>query len=438
LSVSGRETTLQKLEIHPPRRSTAQVGRRATGSRRGLGRTAGPSRIGFIGAACSLVAVFAASASPIPLYELYGRTDGLSHADLSLTAVAYFVAVMAALVVLGRLSNHLGRRPVSLLALAFTAAGTLVLTQVHSPAPLIAGRMLQGIGCGLASSALAAFTVDNAPVSRSGLASAVTTGSPMVGLTLGALLSGALAEYGPAPRTLAYLVAAGALAACAALLLAARETITRTPGALAALRPQVRVPASARRLLPAATATFVATWALGGFYQAFGPSVAADQLGTTNTLIVAVVFASLMAPSAIGAPLAARSTPAGAQRIGITVFLAAVVVILIALHGGAFVPFIVASAIAGAAQGSTFAASMRALLDHAKPAERAGVLSAIYLIAYSGAAIPGLIAGQLSRTLSLFEIALGYGALAAIACLITLIAAREPRRVVPATQPAPA
>lgn len=80
------------------------------------------SRIGFVGAACSLVAVFAASASPIPLYELYRRSDGLSHADLSLTAVAYFVAVMAALVVLGRLSNHVGRRPVALAALVVTAA----------------------------------------------------------------------------------------------------------------------------------------------------------------------------------------------------------------------------------------------------------------------------------------------------------------------------
>jgi MFS family permease len=95
------------------------------------------SWIGFIGAACSLVAVFAASASPIPLYELYRRTDGLSHADLSLTAVAYFVAVMAALLVFGRLSNHVGRRPVALAALLITAAGTLVLTRVHGVAPLI-------------------------------------------------------------------------------------------------------------------------------------------------------------------------------------------------------------------------------------------------------------------------------------------------------------
>src|SRR3954469_23319154 len=282
--------------------------------RRELRRDRVGSRLGFAAAACSLVAVFAASASPIPLYELYRRADGLSHADLSLTAVAYFVAVMAALLVLGRLSNHVGRRPVALAALAVTAAGTLVLTDVHSVAPLITGRMLQGIGCGLASSALAAFIVDSAPASQASLASAVTTGSPMVGLTIGALGSGALAEYGPSPRTLVYLLAAGALAACAVLILAARETVTRAPGAVASLRPRISVPPAARRLLPAATATFVATWALGGFYQAFGPSVAADQRATTNRLTAAVVFASLMAPSAIGAPLAGRTPPAMAQR----------------------------------------------------------------------------------------------------------------------------
>jgi MFS family permease len=397
-----------------------------------------PSRITLVGAACSLVAVFAASASPIPLYELYRRTDGLSHADLSLTAVAYFVAVMAALVVLGRLSNHVGRRPVALAALLVTAAGTLVLTEVHSVIPLIAGRMLQGIGCGLASSALAAFIVDSAPASPRWLGSAVTTGSPMVGLTVGALVSGALAEYGPAPRTLVYLVAAGALVACGVLIVAARETVPRAPDALAALKPQVRVPASARALLPAASATFVATWALGGFYQAFGPSVAAEQLGTTSTLIAAVIFASLMAPSAIGAPLAGRTAPANAQRIGIVVFFGAVFVILLALHSGSVGLFIGASAVAGAAQGTTFAGSMRALLAETTAAERAGVLSAIYLISYGGAAIPGLIAGQLSRSLSLFDIALGYGALAALACAITLTAARAPRPTAPVEQPAPA
>jgi hypothetical protein len=59
-------------------------------------------------------------------------------------------------------------------------------------------------------------------------------------------------------------------------------------------------------------------------------------------------------------------------------------------------------------------------------AQRAGILAAIYLISYGGAAIPGLIAGQLLRTLSVFDIALGYGALAALACGATLLTARDP------------
>jgi len=109
------------------------------------------------------------------------------------------------------------------------------------------------------------------------------------------------------------------------------------------------------------------------------------------------------------------------------VFFLAVIVILASLRLAAVVPFLAASSIAGAAQGATFAASMRALLAEGSAAERAGILSAIYLISYSGAAIPGLIAGQLSATLSLFQMAVGYGALAAIACAVTLAAARDPR-----------
>ncbi|MDQ3893371.1 MAG: MFS transporter [Actinomycetota bacterium] len=376
----------------------------------------------------SLTAVFAASAAPIPLYELYRRSEGLSKADLSFTAVGYFVAAITGLLVLGRLSDYLGRRRVSLAALAVTAAGCLVLVDVHSAAPLIGGRILQGIGAALASSAIAAYIVDTAPAARRWVAAAVTTGAPMVGLTIGALGSGALVQYAPHPRSLVYLLAVALLAACSGLVGANPETAERTPGAAASLRPQIRVPAAARRLLPVASAIFVATWALGGFYQAFGPTVAATQLGTRNTLVAAVIFASLMAPSAIGAPLSGRLTPAGAQRAGMVVFALALAVILASLRLEAVVPFVLASAAAGSAQGATFAGSLRALLAEATPAERAGLLAVVYAISYSGAAVPSLIAGQLARTLSLFEIALGYGALAALACLITLAAARNPLR----------
>ncbi|MDA0138594.1 MFS transporter [Solirubrobacter deserti] len=383
------------------------------------------ARVGFAGAAASLVVVFAASAAAIPLYEYYRRADGLTHADLAMTAVAYFLAVIVALLVFGRVSDHVGRRPAALVALALAAAGTLVLTDVHSVLPLIAGRALQGFGCGLASSAIAAFVVDSAPRSPGWLGSVVTTASPMAGLTIGALGSGALAEYGPAPRTLVYELLVVALAVCAVLIVASRETVARVPGLLASLRPRVAVPSRARPLLPVACSIFVATWAFGGFYQAFGPSVTADELGTASPFVAAAVFASFNAPAAVGAACAGRALPETSQRAGMVVFVLAVIGALASLSAGAVAGFLVASAVAGIAQGAAFAASMRALLSRATAAERAGLLSAIYLISYSGAALPNFVAGQLSRSASLFHVALGYGVLAAVACAITLAGTRR-------------
>jgi MFS family permease len=381
-------------------------------------------RLGFIAAVTSLVAVFAASGVPIPMYERYRQADGLTTADLSLTAVAYFAAVMVTLLVLGRLSDHLGRRAVSVSAAALAAAGCLALLDVHSLGVLAAGRVLHGLACGLASTALASYTIDTAPERPRWLAAATSAGTPLAGLTVGALSSGALVQYGPAPRQLVYLLTVALLAVCAVLLLMSPETVTRTRGVVASLQPRLAVPAEVRPLLPAAAAVFVSTWALGGFYQAFSPSVAADNLGTTNTLIAAAVFASFMAPNAIGGPLTGRLSPPAAQRAGIAVFALAVIGIVLSLRAGAVVPAIVCGLVAGTAQGAAFTASMRAMLARVSPAQRSGLLATVYLISYSGAAIPGLIAGRLSTTFTLIEIAAGYAALAVVACAVTVAVPR--------------
>ncbi|WP_128636367.1 MFS transporter [Bradyrhizobium lupini] len=112
---------------------------------------------GLIAATSALATTFAASAAPIPLYGLYRETEGLSFFDLSLTAVAYFAGAVTALLFLGRLSNHFGRRPIVLLSLALAVAGSLVLLDVSSVVPLIVGRVLLGLSCGLASSTTTTF-----------------------------------------------------------------------------------------------------------------------------------------------------------------------------------------------------------------------------------------------------------------------------------------
>ena len=84
-----------------------------------------------------------------------------------------------------------------------------------------------------------------------------------------------------------------------------------------------------------------------------------------------------------------------------------------------------ASALAGIAQGATLTGSIRSLLADISSRERASVLSLIYATSYTGAAVPSLIAGQLSHFMNLFQIAVCYGFLAVGACIITLSFARN-------------
>ena len=78
---------------------------------------------------------------------------------------------------------------------------------------------------------------------------------------------------------LIYAIMATVLALCTTLMALSPETTDRSRGALESLRPHLHVPAGSGGLLLAAGAAFVATWSLGGFWQAFSASVAADLLG---------------------------------------------------------------------------------------------------------------------------------------------------------------
>lgn len=385
-----------------------------------------PIPLGFWAASLSLIAIFAASATPIPLYAIYRAAEGLSYFELSLTAVFYFVSAITALLVFGRLSNHIGRRPVVLLAVVLAMLACVVFVNVSGVVSLIAGRVLQGLSCGLASSAAAAYVTDNAPSRPAWLASTVTSTGTMVGLTIGAISSGGLIEYAPYRTVVPYLPILAGLGGCAVLVLASRETSPRHAGALASLKPQFAMPAASWKLFPVAGCLFVATWALGGFFQAFGPSLAADQLGSSSALVAAIVFSSYMAPSALGGPLTGALSPVAAQRIGAVAFVVCVGALLVSLSVGVIAAFLIASACAGVAQGAILSGTIRGLLANAAPQERAGVFAVIFTTCYGGAAVPSLVAGQFARWLSLEQVLSGYWALSILACVVTLIAARHP------------
>ncbi|MCO1660544.1 MFS transporter [Pseudonocardia humida] len=88
-------------------------------------------RLAFAAAVVSPVAAFAAVGSTIPLFNIYRAEDGFTNAGISMTVVAYSAATLTTLLVLGRLSNHLGRRPTSIASLVLLVLGCVLLLNVH-------------------------------------------------------------------------------------------------------------------------------------------------------------------------------------------------------------------------------------------------------------------------------------------------------------------
>ncbi len=75
-----------------------------------------------------IVTLLAASAAPTPLYVIYQARWGFTPITTTIVFGVYAVAVLASLLTLGKLSDHIGRRPVLLAAITVQAAALLVFT----------------------------------------------------------------------------------------------------------------------------------------------------------------------------------------------------------------------------------------------------------------------------------------------------------------------
>ncbi|HEV8174916.1 MAG TPA: MFS transporter, partial [Actinoplanes sp.] len=82
--------------------------------------------VAFAAIAAIFVTFTAASAAPSPLYVVYQRQWGFSATTLTVIFAVYVAGLLAALLVLGALSDHVGRRPVLGAAIALEAV-SLVL-----------------------------------------------------------------------------------------------------------------------------------------------------------------------------------------------------------------------------------------------------------------------------------------------------------------------
>jgi MFS family permease len=338
-----------------------------------------------------IVSFLAASSAPTPLYATYQAKWGFSPITVTIIFGVYAVVFLAALLIVGALSDHVGRRPVVLVAVILQAVAVVVFIQAASITALLGARVLQGLSAGGAVGALGAGMLD-IDKTKGTLANAA---SPPIGTATGALVAGLLVAYLPDPRRLVYILLLMILLVQAIGVDLIAETSPRAPGTLASLRPRLALPAKTRRPVLIAIPALVAGWALAGFYGSLGPALVARLTGSHSPALGGLALFILAGSAALAVPLLRTTPPRSVMLIGTIALLIGVATTLLATTTSSLALFLAGTAIAGVGFGGSFQGAIRMIAPLAAPHERAGVLSTIYLASYVALGLPAIIAGVL-------------------------------------------
>ncbi|WP_225814551.1 MFS transporter [Streptomyces spinosus] len=401
----------------PVRRSPAHGAPR----RRGLGPIASLGLLASI-----LVSLLASSSAPTPLYAIYQARWGFSPITVTVVFGVYAVAVLVALLVFGKISDHVGRRPVLFVALIGQTAAMATFITAGGVDALLAARVVQGLSTGAAVGALGAGMLD-LDARRGGF---LNSFAPTIGTASGALVSGLIVQYLPAPTHLVYYVLLGVFVLQALAVTGLNETVGRKPGALASMAPEFKLPRSARASVAIAAPVMFAVWALTGLYGALGPALIRTLVHSTSVVWGGLPLFVLAGSAGLAVVLLRKAATRSVMLIGIGSLVVGVVITLVSIGSGtggtpSVIGFFVGGAISGFGFGSGFQGGIRLVVPQVEPHERAGVLSLLYVVCYMGLGVPAVIGGVLVvhggglvRTSWEYGIAVIVLALAALAGLV--------------------
>jgi hypothetical protein len=136
-------------------------------------------------------------------------------------------------------------------------------------------------------------------------------------------------------------------------------------------------------------------WALAGFYGSLSPALLGN-LSKSSSVVLSGFGLFLLASVASVTTLALRDAlPSTVLRIGLAGLAAGVAGVLLAISVHSIVGLLLATAISGVGFGSGFQGALRTVLAKTSAADRAAVLSTLYLVSYLGLGVPAVAAGWL-------------------------------------------
>ncbi|WP_311945291.1 MFS transporter [Halomonas piscis] len=388
-------------------------------------QTASP--LAFLGPAFAFLAVMLGTTLPTPLYPLYQAEYGFSQLVITVIFAVYAIGVIGALVVTGRWSDQLGRRPLLLAGMLVAATSDLVFLAGDSLGTLLAGRMISGVSAGIFTGTATVAVIELAPRAWKPTATLVATAVNMGGLGLGPLVAGILVTWLPAPLALSYALHLGLLAIGMLLVWRAPETVARQ--AAPDLRVQrLSIPPGVRRVFVPAALVGFAGFAVLGFFNSMAPAFMQQVLGEQNLALIGLVVCLVFIASTAGQSLQGRIAPQWRLPLGCLTLLVGALLIGAGLFTASMATFCGGAVLAGSGQGIGFRAGMGAIAAASPADQRGAVTSAFFIVAYVALSIPVVGIGLATSRLGLVATGTGFAGLAALLCALALwLVLRIPR-----------
>jgi MFS family permease len=381
-----------------------------------------PPTVAFTGAGLAFAALYLAAGAPTPLLVVFERQWGFPASVLTVAFAAYALGLLAALLVVGSLSDYLGRRPVLVVALVVELAAMLTFVFAPNIGWVITARIVQGIATGAASSAFTASIVELAPARHKKLGAVISSVAPAGGLGLGALLTGAAVQFTRDANLIVFGALAVIMALGTAVTVLSTETVTPRPGARRALVPRVTVPRAARREFTAAVPVHLGSWMLAGLFMGLVPTIIRDIFGIDSGLLNGATAFVEPAAAAVAGFFLGRLTPRSTTQVGGIAVLAGTAIIVGGVAFGVLPLLWVGGIVGGVGFGASFSGALRTIAPLAAPHQRAGLFAAVFLVAYLAFGVPSIVAGLLVGVIGLLGTVLAYGVAIIAAAAVGLLA----------------
>jgi predicted MFS family arabinose efflux permease len=383
---------------------------------------------------------------PTPLYPDYQHRFGFGQLTETVVFASYAVGVLATLVLFGRVSDMVGRRPmlfVSIWAAAVSTAVFILADSVHGHTGivlLLVGRVFSGLSAGIMTGTATAAIRDAAGPGRGPLAGLIAAMAQITGLGLGPLVGGLLLETINDPLRLIYVIYLVALAIAAMAIAAVPETVRRVRDRSSPLITPLR-PGAVLAQANAIGLVGFAGFAVLGLFTAVTPSFL-DRLGQHAPISTGLVVFSVFAASALGQLSTRRWRPRMTLMAGVATLSAGAAVVGAGLHLPSIPVLVAGGLIAGAGQGMSFHAALSRATAASPSSERGAAASSFFVVCYLGISLPVIGLGAATRAWGLLTAGQVFAAVVVAIGVTTLARLRgpepEPDRPDPTRPPASA